>query len=106
MTTFHLHNLKKHWKQDLSAATKKFDKYAQSLGSNTLVEFDLNFMVLETSGQKYILKVMRADCPSDLVDMQCAAIRRLEKKKLPIPKIIPSLSGTDYCFRWYLLCKY
>lgn len=45
-------------------------------------EFDLNFMVLETSGQKYILKVMRADCPSDLVDMQCAAIRRLEKKKI------------------------
>ena len=59
-------------------------------------EFDLNFMVTETSGQKYILKVMRADCASDLVDMQCAAIRSLEKEKLPTPKIISSLSGTDY----------
>jgi|TARA_R110000764_G_scaffold88790_1_gene169992 hypothetical protein len=45
-------DLKKHWKQDLSAATKKFDKYAQSLGSNTLVEFDLNFISMVVGALK------------------------------------------------------
>jgi len=38
-----IRDLRAHFKRDLSKATSKFNKYATSLGSNTLVEFSLNY---------------------------------------------------------------
>ena len=58
-------------------------------------EYDLNFMVQATNGQDYVLKVMRADCDPELVDLQIRALQHIsnEAPGLPFPKIIPDLSG-------------
>ncbi|WP_299851747.1 aminotransferase class III-fold pyridoxal phosphate-dependent enzyme [uncultured Roseovarius sp.] len=56
-------------------------------------EFDLNFMVDGTPG--YVLKVMRAGCNVDLVDMQCRAIAHLGAlgTDTPVPGVVPTASG-------------
>ena len=58
-------------------------------------EFDLNFMVQTNVDDGYVLKVMRAGCDPDLVDMQIAALVHIAERtpQLPFPKVIPNLTG-------------
>lgn len=58
-------------------------------------EFDLNFMAHVEGAESYVLKVMRADCDPDLVDMQIAALTHIADcaPHLPFPKVIPNLIG-------------
>ncbi len=58
-------------------------------------EYDLNFSVPATNGQDYVLKVMRAGCEPELVDLQVKALEHLaaEAPGLPFPKVIPDLHG-------------
>jgi 4-aminobutyrate aminotransferase-like enzyme/Ser/Thr protein kinase RdoA (MazF antagonist) len=58
-------------------------------------EFDLNFMVRTDAGEGYVLKVMRAGCDRDLVDMQVAALIHIAARAshLPFPKVIRNLTG-------------
>ncbi|WP_069301041.1 aminotransferase class III-fold pyridoxal phosphate-dependent enzyme [Neptunicoccus sediminis] len=60
-------------------------------------EYDLNFAA-SADGKDYIFKVMRAGCPVDLVDMQCAAIRHLSTQfpDLPLPELVPTVDGALY----------
>lgn len=60
-------------------------------------EYDLNFAA-SADGTEYIFKVMRAGCPENLVDMQCAAISHLGSTHpdIPLPKLVPTLGGTLY----------
>ncbi len=53
-------------------------------------EFDLNFSV--DGEQPAILKVMRADCDTDFIDLQCSALVYLSEHapEIPIPRIIPT----------------
>ncbi|MDA7965509.1 aminotransferase class III-fold pyridoxal phosphate-dependent enzyme [Ruegeria sp.] len=58
-------------------------------------EYDLNFMVRATNGQDYVLKVMRAGCAPNLVDLQIKALAHIasEAPGLPFPKVFPSVAG-------------
>lgn len=58
-------------------------------------EFDLNFMARTKAGDGYVLKVMRAGCNPDLVDMQVEALIHIAAcaPHLPFPKVIRSLTG-------------
>ena len=58
-------------------------------------EYDLNFLVQATNGQDYVLKVMRAGCDLQLVDLQIKALEHIaaEAPGLPFPKVIPGLDG-------------
>lgn len=58
-------------------------------------EYDLNFRACATNGQDYVLKVMRAGCEAELVDLQVQALAHLaaEAPGLPFPKVFPDLSG-------------
>lgn len=47
-----IRDLRAHFKRDLSKATSKFNKYATSLGSNTLVEFELNYISMVVGSMK------------------------------------------------------
>lgn len=60
-------------------------------------EYDLNFLVEATNGKDYVLKVMRAGCAADLVDMQIKALAHIADSApgLPFPKVFPSLGGTS-----------
>ena len=55
-------------------------------------EYDLNFLVETSDGSGFILKVMRPDCPHDLVEMQLAALAHLAETApdLPFPSVIPA----------------
>lgn len=57
-------------------------------------EYDLNFMTETEAGEGYVLKVMRTDCETQLVDMQVEALRHIaaQAPDLPFPKVIPSRS--------------
>ncbi|WP_377190843.1 aminotransferase class III-fold pyridoxal phosphate-dependent enzyme [Ruegeria meonggei] len=58
-------------------------------------EYDLNFRACATNGQDYVLKVMRAGCEAELVDLQVQALAHLaaEAPGLPFPRVFPDLSG-------------
>ena len=58
-------------------------------------EYDLNFLVQATNGQDYVLKVMRADCEAEFVDLQVKALEHIatEAPGLPFPKVFPDLNG-------------
>ena len=58
-------------------------------------EYDLNFMVQATNGQDYVLKVMRAGCEAEFVDLQVKALEHIaaEAPGLPFPKVFPDLNG-------------
>jgi len=68
---------KKHW--GIEAAFRPLDG-----------EYDLNFLASSTSGQGYIVKVMRPGCDAWLVDMQVKAFEHIAacQPKLPCPRII------------------
>ena len=59
-------------------------------------EYDLNFSL--EAEQPAILKVMRAGCDEDFIDLQCRALSLLSDHEynIPVPKIIPSLNGKLY----------
>ncbi|MEX0308104.1 MAG: aminotransferase class III-fold pyridoxal phosphate-dependent enzyme [Ruegeria sp.] len=59
-------------------------------------EYDLNFLVQATNGQDYVLKVMRAGCDAELVDLQIKALDHLGTAApgLPFPAVLPDLNGT------------
>ncbi len=58
-------------------------------------EYDLNFLVEAKNGQDYVLKVMRAGCEPEFVDLQVKALEHIaaEAPGLPFPKVFPSLDG-------------
>ncbi len=59
-------------------------------------EYDLNFRALSADGRGFVVKVMRAGCDAALVDMQCGAMRAVANVGLPVPRVVPSLSGADF----------
>lgn len=61
-------------------------------------EYDLNLLAV-TEQQTYVLKVMRAGCDEQLVDMQCQALIHLAAAPptLPIPKVINTQQQQAYC---------
>lgn len=61
-------------------------------------EYDLNFLAKGHDGQGYILKVMRPDCPDELVDMQVKAFDHIGERQpqVPCPRVIPSTAVTRY----------
>ena len=58
-------------------------------------EYDLNFLARATNGQDYVLKVMRAGCEAEFVDLQVQALAHIatEAPGLPFPKVFPDLNG-------------
>ncbi len=61
-------------------------------------DLDLNFKLTTFSGVIYILKIMRPDCDPSLIDLQCAALKYLQKEFLTIetPKVIYALDGSAF----------
>ena len=59
-------------------------------------EYDLNFTA--AGAQDYVLKVMRAGCESDFIDLQCKAFDhiRANAPNVPVPAIIRATSGALY----------
>ncbi len=48
-------------------------------------EYDLNFLAEGTDDQDYILKIMRADCETSLVDMQVRAFEHIMERAPDLP---------------------
>ena len=61
-------------------------------------ELDQNFKAQEQNGSKYILKIMRTDCPDWLIKAQIESIEKINTKdpSLKAPKIVKSLQGTPF----------
>ncbi len=61
-------------------------------------EFDLNFLAKGNNGQGYILKVMRPECETWLVDMQVRAFEHMATRAsdLPCPRVIRSTNGAPF----------
>ena len=61
-------------------------------------ELDQNFLAQEKNGSKYILKIMRTDCPDWLIKAQIESIEKINTKdpSLKAPKIVKSLQGTQF----------
>jgi len=59
-------------------------------------EYDLNFMA--TGDCHYILKVMRAECKADFVDLQCRAFDHIRNvaSAVPVPAIIKTENGAFF----------
>ncbi len=58
-------------------------------------EYDLNILAKTDDGRGFILKVMRAGCSSDFIDMQVQALTHMKRldETLPFPAVVPTLSG-------------
>ena len=58
-------------------------------------EFDLNFYI-EDENKRYLLKVMRPECDTALVDMQCQALEHLATRQpdLPLQRLIRTQEGS------------
>jgi len=82
LTAFWAHALRAHW--GLEVKLSRLDG-----------EYDLNFLVQAKNGQDYVLKVMRAGCARELVDLQIKALEHIatEAPGLPFPKVLPDLKG-------------
>lgn len=80
-----------HWQQALKAHWGIDGVLTRLYG-----EYDLNFLV--HGGQDYILKVMRAGCDLDFVDMQCRALAHIRAKadSIPVPIVIPAKNGAQF----------
>ena len=59
-------------------------------------EYDLNFLL--TGERQGVLKVMRADCDSSFIDMQCRAFEHLSKHAptVPVPGVLATSAGGLY----------
>ena len=64
-------------------------------------EYDLNFAVDAGQDRAYVLKVMRADCDPQLVDLLCAAHAHVARvdSRVPVPAMVPTRSG-ELCIEW------
>ena len=60
-------------------------------------EYDLNFRA-ETQDAAFILKVMRPDCDTGLVDMQVRAFEHIAQRApdLPCPRVIRTTANTPF----------
>ena len=60
-------------------------------------ELDLNFEV-DADGERYVFKVMRADCAADFVDLQIKAMEHAERNGLAgyIPKVIRTQNNNSW----------
>jgi 4-aminobutyrate aminotransferase-like enzyme/Ser/Thr protein kinase RdoA (MazF antagonist) len=60
-------------------------------------EFDLNFLAKSTNGKHHIVKIMRANCPKWLVDVQIRALKHILVKapNAPVPRILNSLTSSN-----------
>jgi 4-aminobutyrate aminotransferase-like enzyme/Ser/Thr protein kinase RdoA (MazF antagonist) len=58
-------------------------------------EYDDNFQLIGDDGRAFVLKLMRAGQPADVVDLQCRALAWLAKRvpALDLPRVCPTLSG-------------
>ena len=63
-------------------------------------ELDLNYLGTSDNGQKYIIKLMRENCSTSLIDLQTATLLHLAKHSLPIdlPKVILTKEDTSYTY--------
>ena len=61
-------------------------------------ELDQNFLVQEKNGAKYILKIMRNDCPDWLIKAQIEVIEHLYYKdpSLKVAKVLKSSKGASF----------
>ena len=61
-------------------------------------ELDQNFLAQNKNGAKYILKIMRKNCPVWLIKAQIEAIEHLHKKEpsLKVPKVLKLSEGTSF----------
>ena len=61
-------------------------------------ELDQNFLAQKKNGAKYILKIMRKNCPVWLIKAQIEAIEHLHNKdpSLKVPKVLKSSEGTSF----------
>ncbi|WP_170410082.1 aminotransferase class III-fold pyridoxal phosphate-dependent enzyme [Ruegeria atlantica] len=82
LTEFWARALRTHW--GLEAKLTRLDG-----------EYDLNFLVKATNGQDYVMKVMRAGCDPELIDLQIKALKHIaaEAPGLPFPNVHPDISG-------------
>jgi Ser/Thr protein kinase RdoA (MazF antagonist) len=58
-------------------------------------ELDFNFHIIAANGEHFVLKVMRADCEPDFVEMQCAALIHLAERApdLQLPHVRLTATG-------------
>ena len=58
-------------------------------------EYDLNLMAQTADGTRYVMKIMRAQCDTDLVALQIAALGHIadQAPDLPFPAVIATLGG-------------
>ena len=63
-------------------------------------EFDLNFLATDATNKIYLFKVMRPDCPVELVQMQITALFHIKNTApdLPVPLIIPALQSQSHVY--------
>ncbi|MCL6285467.1 aminotransferase class III-fold pyridoxal phosphate-dependent enzyme [Ruegeria sp. 2012CJ41-6] len=75
--------LNRHW--GIAAELKRLDG-----------EYDLNFLAESANGSRYLLKVMRAGCGAELVEMQIAALDHIGAAApgLPVAKAVAALEGS------------
>lgn len=59
-------------------------------------EYDLNF--LAAGAQDYVLKVMRAGCAEDFIDLQCCALGHIAQHttNVRVPKVIATTNGQSF----------
>jgi Ser/Thr protein kinase RdoA (MazF antagonist) len=68
-------------------------------------ELDQNFLAQTKNGAKYILKIMRNNCPVWLIKAQVEAIEHLHNKDplLKVPKVLKSSEALFLFLRWTAL---
>ncbi len=61
-------------------------------------EHDLNFAASAADGSAYVLKIMRAGCPDELVDAQCEAIAHVRRRApdVPLPRVVPNAARARF----------
>ncbi|MBZ8118828.1 aminotransferase class III-fold pyridoxal phosphate-dependent enzyme [Roseovarius sp. LXJ103] len=61
-------------------------------------EYDLNFLAQGTDGHDHIVKVMRAGCAPELIDLQIRALEHIAAKApdLPLPAVIRTKDGAGF----------
>lgn len=70
------------------------DLYGLSVQARALAgEFDANFHLTAKDGVQYVLKIMRAGCEPEFVDLQRAALTHLSA--LPVPRVHGPVATTD-----------
>lgn len=90
VSTADAHSLLQFWEHAVSALYDTDVTLEQLDG-----EYDLNFRVVDTNGERTILKVMRPSCEDSFVDMQCRALEHLANNVpgFPSPQVIHTKTG-------------